>query len=486
MRAHHGRVTDRLPAVGGFAVKLPAAQAHGAARAQAGRQRHAQLARAHRPAVDAGTLGTNFPKTVGADQALGRRHHRQGRRRRRHRLRHQRRPRRTSRTPTARSRVMANVIANPGATRPGDDVGHGTHVAGIIAGNSFNRAATTRCAARYIGIAPEADLVAIKTADDAGNSTVLDVINGAAVRRRPQGRAQHPASSTCRSARTRRAPTSLDPLDAAVEFAWHAGIVVVAAVGQPRRRGRRRPVRPGQRPVRDLRRRDRRGRHGRPGRRHARDLLEPRRHPGRPQQAGRRRARARASSPRWPPAARSRRCARSASSTASTCKHRRHLDGRPGRRRRRGAAPPGPPGPQPGPGQGAPDHDHQPDRRRLASSTSPSALRRHRSAPAPTRAPCRTPQVAAVLVAAGVDPTRATLDQGDVDQGDAGPRRPGPRRPGRRPPGPAASPRRWAKATWTCDGCSVDRRDAAAADPTSATWSKSSWSKSSWSSHPEW
>ena len=39
------------------------------------------------------------------------------------------------------SRITANVIANPGATRPGDDVGHGTHVAGIIAGNSFNRAA---------------------------------------------------------------------------------------------------------------------------------------------------------------------------------------------------------------------------------------------------------------------------------------------------------------------------------------------------------
>ena len=35
------------------------------------------------------------------------------------------------------SRITANVIANPGATRPGDDVGHGTHVAGIIAGNSL-------------------------------------------------------------------------------------------------------------------------------------------------------------------------------------------------------------------------------------------------------------------------------------------------------------------------------------------------------------
>ena len=45
------------------------------------------------------------------------------------------------------TRVTANVIASPGATRPGDDVGHGTHVAGIVAGNSFNRAAATRRAA---------------------------------------------------------------------------------------------------------------------------------------------------------------------------------------------------------------------------------------------------------------------------------------------------------------------------------------------------
>ena len=40
---------------------------------------------------------------------------------------------------------------------------------------------------------------------------------------------------------------------------------------------------------------------------------------------------------------------------------RRHLDGRPGRRRRRGPAPAGPPDPHPRPGQGAPDGHRQAD-----------------------------------------------------------------------------------------------------------------------------
>ena len=92
----------------------------------------------HGTGVDAGTLATTYPKTIGADKlwAAGI----------------------TGKgvgvavidsgingdmpdfkNADGSSRITANVLANPGATRPGDDVGHGTHVAGIIAGNSFNR-----------------------------------------------------------------------------------------------------------------------------------------------------------------------------------------------------------------------------------------------------------------------------------------------------------------------------------------------------------
>ena len=74
------------------------------------------------------------------------------------------------------SRIAANVIVNPGATRPGDEVGHGTHVAGIIAGDSFDRDLADPERGAYVGVAPEADLIAIKVADDDGASTVLDVI----------------------------------------------------------------------------------------------------------------------------------------------------------------------------------------------------------------------------------------------------------------------------------------------------------------------
>ncbi len=40
------------------------------------------------------------------------------------------------------SRVIANAVTNPDARTPGDAYGHGTHVAGIIAGNGWNRSYT--------------------------------------------------------------------------------------------------------------------------------------------------------------------------------------------------------------------------------------------------------------------------------------------------------------------------------------------------------
>jgi len=52
-------------------------------------------------------------------------------------------------------------------TDPMDDNGHGTHVAGIIASNGS-----------LIGIAPEANIIALKVLDSGGGGSVSDVING--------------------------------------------------------------------------------------------------------------------------------------------------------------------------------------------------------------------------------------------------------------------------------------------------------------------
>jgi serine protease AprX len=228
VRSHHGHVTARLPSIRGFAIKIAARDARALRRSRQVLEVTLNT-RVRTTGVDGGSLATNYPKTVGADKlwTLGI----------------------TGKgvgvavidsgidgdlpdfkNADGDSRITANVISNPDATRPGDDVGHGTHVAGIIAGNSFNRDAADPARGAYVGIAPEANLVVLKTADDGGETTLLDVITALqfVVDHRDDLNIRvvnlSMSSDTPASYRT-------DPLDAAVEFAWHAGIVVVAAAG---------------------------------------------------------------------------------------------------------------------------------------------------------------------------------------------------------------------------------------------------------------
>jgi serine protease AprX len=130
----------------------------------------------------------------------------------------------------ASSRVIARAAVNPNATNPDDGYGHGTLVAGILAGNSGYRAAGDPLRGRYSGAAPDANLVSVKIADDAGNATVLDAINGI------QFAVDYKAELGIRIINLSfeaNDPQSYknDPLDAAVESAWFSGIVVVAAAG---------------------------------------------------------------------------------------------------------------------------------------------------------------------------------------------------------------------------------------------------------------
>src|SRR3954452_15544533 len=76
------------------------------------------------------------------------------------------------------SRVVASVVTNPAAKTAGDGYGHGTYVAGIIAGNGWARQKPDSLYGKYVGVAPDANLISVKVADEQGNSTVLDVLMG--------------------------------------------------------------------------------------------------------------------------------------------------------------------------------------------------------------------------------------------------------------------------------------------------------------------
>jgi serine protease AprX len=128
------------------------------------------------------------------------------------------------------SRVIASAVTNPDARTAGDAYGHGTHVAGIIAGNGWARSYTDPLRGKYVGIAPDANLISVKVSDDTGEATVLDVIYGL------QFVVDNKAAYNIRVVNLSLESTSIgsyktDPLDAAVESAWFKGIVVVTAAG---------------------------------------------------------------------------------------------------------------------------------------------------------------------------------------------------------------------------------------------------------------
>jgi serine protease AprX len=134
-----------------------------------------------------------------------------------------------SRTDTT-SRVIATAVVNPGASTAADTLGHGTHVAGLIAGDGTNRASGDPLGGKYVGVAPDANLIAVKAADDEGNTTVLDVIDG--LQFVVDHKADYNIDVVNLSLKSTQPESYLtDPLDAAVEAAWNSGIVVVTAAG---------------------------------------------------------------------------------------------------------------------------------------------------------------------------------------------------------------------------------------------------------------
>jgi len=121
-------------------------------------------------------------------------------------------------------RVAAFVDFVNGRTSPYDDNGHGTHVAGIIAGNGFDSLGVRA------GIAPDAHLVSLKVLDQNGRGVISNVIlalewsvaNKSAFNIRV-------INLSVGAAVTESYKT--DPLTLAAKRAVDAGIVVVTAAG---------------------------------------------------------------------------------------------------------------------------------------------------------------------------------------------------------------------------------------------------------------
>lgn len=126
------------------------------------------------------------------------------------------------------SRIVYNESFVPGDARTTDVYGHGTHVAGIIAGNG--RDSQSGYPQQYMGIAPRANIINLRVLDANGTGTDSQVI--AAIQRAIQLKAAYNIRIINLSlGRCIYESYKLDPLDQAVEAAWKAGIVVVTAAG---------------------------------------------------------------------------------------------------------------------------------------------------------------------------------------------------------------------------------------------------------------
>lgn len=126
------------------------------------------------------------------------------------------------------SRVVAQVNYSSTSSTLSDLYGHGTHVAGIIAGNSWYGGPAT--AGKYMGIAPQANIVSVRVSNATGMAYVSDVING--IDWAIQNRQTYNIRVMNISLISSRAESYLtSALDAEVEKAWFNGILVVVSAG---------------------------------------------------------------------------------------------------------------------------------------------------------------------------------------------------------------------------------------------------------------
>ena len=127
------------------------------------------------------------------------------------------------------NRLVASVDFVDSAQAPFTDPGgHGTHVAGIVAGNGYDSAGELTGA--YKGVAPGANIISVRVIGSDGSAKLDAIIKGiewSVINRQTYNiRVINLSLGGIAGG-----PYISDPLSTAVEIAWHAGIVVVAAAG---------------------------------------------------------------------------------------------------------------------------------------------------------------------------------------------------------------------------------------------------------------
>lgn len=128
--------------------------------------------------------------------------------------------------PTKRIKAQVNFTKEDS----NDHCGHGTHVAGIIAGNAAQSYDPCKYTQSFFGVAPNANIISVKVLDRLGSGTVSQTI--AALQWCIDNKTKynirvinmslgHPVGESY----------TTDPLCQAAEAAWKSGIVVVCAAG---------------------------------------------------------------------------------------------------------------------------------------------------------------------------------------------------------------------------------------------------------------
>jgi serine protease AprX len=122
------------------------------------------------------------------------------------------------------SDVVGGVDLTGGNSPFTDEYGHGTFVAGLVAGTGASSGG------QYTGEAPGADLVSIKAAGASGVTTASTIISGISWAVQNQSTYNIGVLNLSFGALP-TGPTNTEPMDRAVEAAWKAGIVVVVSAG---------------------------------------------------------------------------------------------------------------------------------------------------------------------------------------------------------------------------------------------------------------